>query len=251
VFFQARRLDGSRNVFVPHENLVVAMPVHVAGNDPVSIDEALLNAFLLERGKDDWPRFRQALQDFNLASTDSTEIPIEVAIVLMNGALEQVLDADAGKEPDLAAKFAAALSPAEDLDVGSCSRIDSSRYPKAKSVRDVWIRDLFRLRGDFAHGLLSSRYRPNWSAREHLLLASFCFPLLLKLALAERALYTMSVADTDGIDAFEALCCAEHFGDDEDGTAEMPWHKTLAKAGLHRIVAKWLDEESGASNEGP
>src|SRR5690606_5892040 len=108
VFFESRRLDGSTGIYVPHENLIVSRPVYAGTGSRVEIDNNLLHALLALREEDDWPRFREAIQVFNLASTDSPDMPVELAIVLMTGAIEQLLGA-APRSSDLVAKLEAAL----------------------------------------------------------------------------------------------------------------------------------------------
>jgi hypothetical protein len=243
VFFEARRLDGSTGIYVPHENLVVSRPVHAGSGSHVEIDTILLQALLALREQDDWPRFREAIQVFNLASTDNPDIPMEVAVVLMTGAIEQLLGA-APKSADLVAKLESALMPRSTMTLAECpervAKLPRGRTPEG-SMRAAWIRDLFALRGDLAHGRLSARYRSVWSPREHLLMAAFCFPLLLRRELAARGLYATTDEDTDQIEAFEPLCCADHFATSiEDGDdASRSWHEILAEAGLERIVEKW------------
>lgn len=252
-FFQTRRLDGSHSTYIPFENLIVARPVHVSGTNEVDIDVKLLAALLLMREEEDWLRFRESIQTFNLASTDSVDVPIETAVVLINGAFERALDVEA-KEPELAERFTNVISPMKDLSLSDCGRFSDPevrrRFARSDVVRDAWIRDLFRLRGHLAHGRTTVRYPSVWSVREHLLLAGFVFPLLLKQTLASRGVYTLSNEDRDGIDAFEALCCIDHFSVEGHSPSDFPWHRILRTAGLDRIVEKWLSKCDEISREG-
>ena len=246
-FIQTRRLDGSNNIYIPQPQLVVAQPIHTVGTSEARVDADLLAALLRLRDCPDWPRFREALHGYNLASTDSADLPIETALILINGALEQLLGSDSGREADIVAKFLARFRPRETVEVSYCDRFRDGRstpVSKYDTVRERWIRDIFRLRGDFAHGRVDAKYPSAWTTREHLLLASFVVPLLLKLELADRELYTLTNADPDGIDAFEALCCADHFTEaEDDGSVDLPWHEILSHAGLTRLVDKWFGEE--------
>ena len=259
-FIQIRRLDGHTGVRVVQDALVVARPVHAIGTSPVRIDTTVLAALIAAREDDEWPRFREASQTFNLASTDSSDVPIELALTLVNGALEQVLGADAGKENELADRFDALFRPAERIGLTDCARLSSptlGKFARTRSVAEAWLRDLFRLRGDLAHGRLSVRYPSVWDVREHLLLAGFIFPLLLKLALAERGHYEMTEKDAGLVDAFEELCCADHFTDltesDDDGRPGDAWHSAIMSARLRRIIERhippedWFDPGSGTN----
>ena len=78
---------------------------------------------------------------------------------------------------------------------------------KYKSVREIWIRDLFRLRGHLAHGKIIKDFTLGWSINEHLVLGSFIFPLVAKLLLSKRNIYNLSKNDSLYIDVFERFLC--------------------------------------------
>jgi hypothetical protein len=107
----------------------------------------------------------------------------------------------------------AKVRPRDEVPPEDCERFAgrSAILGKYDTIRERWVRDLFRLRGDYAHGRVDAQYPAAWTTRDHLLLASFVVPLILKLELAGRGLYTFKDSDSDGIDAFEALCCADHY----------------------------------------
>ena len=172
----------------------------------------------------------------------------EVEAVLLSGAFERLLECNRGKEDDLAECFTPALVPINDLAPSAGGRLSSpdiaNRFKKSTTIRDIWIRDFFRLRGNLAHGKVASRYRPVWSLRDHLLLASFAFPLLLKSVLAKEHLYTLSEADQFQIDMFELLACEEHFvpvANRHDPHA-YPWNQVFERA-IKEREQKHLAEE--------
>lgn len=243
---ETRRLDGSQTTFIPHENLVVARPVYASADPGVELDVLLLEALIAGRDEDDWFRFKEASLQFNLANSDSFEVAIETSLVLLNGAFERVLDAEEGSERDLCERFVEAVNPSDTITIGDCQRFDApavrERFRRGSPVREAWIRDFFRVRGDLAHGRTGGRYPGVWTVREHLLLGGFLFPLVLKTQLAQRDLYELCDSDLNGIDAFEALCCADHFARSGMNPASFPWHDALTRAGLDRIVGRWLEE---------
>ncbi len=215
VAMTTRRRDGSTTNYWSKENYLVQKPEHILLHSTVRIDERLLEALLRARDAATWDRFWESIVSFNLANTDNMDMAGEIEAVLLSGAFERLLDCNRGKEDDLAEGFTSALVPTNDLAPSAHVRLSSpdiaNRFKKSATIHNMWIRDFFRLRGNLAHGKVTSRYRPVWSLRDHLLLASFIFPLLLKSVLAKEHLYTLSAEDQFQIDIFEPLACEEHF----------------------------------------
>jgi hypothetical protein len=118
-------------------------------------------------------------------------------------------------------------------------------------LRQVWIRDLHRLRGSLAHGRLSARYPSIWTPREHLILATFAFTMILKTRMVDRSIYSLTSIDVDGIDAFEQLCCAEHFAEsaDDEESKDLPGHRALRDAGMDRLIERWRKQLAPAEIE--
>ena len=125
------------------------------------------------------------------------------------GAFERLFDCNHGNEKDLATRFMQAFQPAERVPVDACGRIPAERFRRCQWVAEVWIRDLFRLRGDFAHGKRTNRYRAVWNTEEHLLLSSFVFPRIVKSVLASEGHYTLTDEDHRDLETFEHLVACD------------------------------------------
>ncbi len=234
VSMTTRRRDGSTTSIDSLEASRIERPphVHLSGKNPC--DETLLNALLLCRGSERWEAIFEAVLNFNHANTDDSFTP-ELETVLMVAAFGRLFDV--WKESELADRFSSSLAPSEDV-LPSASG-DASRFGNATSVRQAWMRDLFRLRGNHAHGRVRSPYEPHWTLRNHLLLASFAFPLSLKKELEKEGRYELAEEDLAGIDAFERLACEDHFapGDEEE---EPPWNRILRDVRLRSAARKAL-----------
>jgi hypothetical protein len=236
----SRRRDGSTTNYWSGDSYRIQKPEHVHVNPINHIDEPLLQSLLQARDSQEWERFYESILSFNLANTDNSEIAEEVELVLLSGALERLFDCRRGQEEDLATRFTSTLSPSEERSPTSCGRLSTpeltSRFKRSSSVRDMWVRDLFRLRGNLAHGKIESRYRPVWSLREHLLLGSFVFPLVLKLELTKSGLYEISEEDQGLIDLFEALASEDLFVpvSDPNGPNSYPWRRVFQRAAEDR-----------------
>jgi hypothetical protein len=251
VAITTRRRDGSTTGYWPEENYHVLQPEHVALHSVVHIDEHLLKALLRAQEAKTWEHFWDSIINFNLANTDSSDITLQVEVVLFNGAFERLLDCNRGKEDELAERFANMLRPTNGLAPSTCARLSDqdivNRFRHSSTVRNMWIRDFFRLRGALAHGKLASRHRPVWSLRDHLLLASFAFPLLLKASLAEESLYSLSEDDLFQIDLFEPLACEEHLVPvpNPHNSHAHPWDQVIERMSrerLHKRIAAELEK---------
>ena len=224
--------------------LAIQRPGYIQAS-PVStkVDIPLLNALVQAQGELDqkiWNAYFEAIVNYGVANRDSPDLTLQIEAVLMTGAFERLFDLRRGKEDDLAHSFAAALQPAEEVATETCSRFSTpdaqSFLSKHPSVRNAWIRDFFRLRGNLAHGLIAPGYRSRWTLQEHLLLGSYIFPLLVKCKLSRDGLYILTDLDHDDIDVFERLACVELFPQvsnsptgAEAESREFPWNEVRRK----------------------
>ena len=234
-----RRRDGSQTTYYSGKTYRFQKPEHVEGNSikKVILDTTLLNSLLRIREgliPESWSFFFESILNFNLANTDSEGIQPEAEAVLMIGAFERLLECG-GKENDLADRFVKTLRPNSDKPPIDSERLSTnqiaSRFRNSSTIRDIWIRDFFRLRGDLAHGKIESRYPAIWTLRDHLLHASYVFPLVLKCKLTEGKFYNLTEDDQFHIDIFESLLCEEHFKP-EEAEHEHPWDKIFREAKL-------------------
>ena len=58
-----------------------------------------------------------------------------------------------------------------------------------------WVREFYRLRGDFAHGRIQSRTPRRWESWHHLLFGAIAFPLLTKALLENEKSYVFTEND--------------------------------------------------------
>jgi len=237
----SRRRDGATNNLTIRADLHIQRPDHVYNYLGISIDTPLLESLLAARKNEDWDRFWESILCFNLANTDNIANAEQIEAVLIVSAFERLLGCSRGNEHDLASKFVSTLVPAEEISISNCPRLNdpqvARRFQHCASVRDAWIRDFFRLRGDFAHGAMTPDYPAVWLLREHLLLSSFVFPLLLKTVLAVGKTYIITREDQDQIDIFEHLACKDLFVPTGDTfhSDSWPWNQVTREILLKRL----------------
>jgi len=230
-----RRRDGSSLAMFSRKNLRFRAPLHAATPSRPAVDRPFLQALTTRSSSTGWGRYMEAIQVFNSGSSDDPSVLQELELVFMVGAFERLYDLSRGKEDELAQHAAGALSSISPAQPSTSARVAESanptKYQRHDSMAEVWIRDMFQLRGQHAHGKLESKQQTIWSLREHLLFASVAFPLAVKSELAAEGYYRLSKEDVIMRQAFEALLEPDHFADFEDGERpKWPWHSVIRRA---------------------
>jgi hypothetical protein len=185
----------------------MTVPTHVNPVRRVSIDERLVDGLVAfaRSGRPDWGRWQHALSCFNQANTDGDTISYQVEWGLLCSAFERLLDA-APKAEDVADKFAKAMVPSTPLLAEQAKRRIDRWNDAAASVRFEWLKEFYRVRGDFSHGRLTTRQTTAWkNPVEHLMLAAIAFPLLVRSLLEVAGVYGLTRDDRAAIEVFEAF----------------------------------------------
>ncbi len=238
-----RRPEGETWNMVALAEVVFSQPLHVNSKSAIDIDRPLLEAILKQRSEgdqDEWRRWQNAIICFNRANTDDSAMLHQVEWTLLCSAFQHLLDANS-KAKDVARLFAEA-TPQADKVLATASRRKPERREKVdKSLRYEWLREFYRIRGDFAHGRLTTRQPTAWNLGEHLLLAKMVFPLLVRCLLAKAGRYQLVPTDCAQLRAFEPFADCESFKPDELSDDEPPWQKCLEaelqQAHLERVIA--------------
>ena len=243
----SRRRDGSTWTAITRSALIVLKPYHVSGGPWQAIDVPLLAALVQRSRKDYWGEIEEAIIGFNSANTDSPDVREESEAVALVGSFERALGLRGGDEHELAQAFRESVVPREEMKPAECPRIANSprreKYERYGSVREAWVRDFFRLRGEHAHGKISPRYTSLWSLREHLLFASFVFPLLVKSRLSREGIYALRMSDVGYVQAIEPLLGQDNFTPNEDlEFPGFPWSETISTARTQAWVENWLSQ---------
>jgi hypothetical protein len=254
--FTLRRRDGATRQFWPKGDYEVYKPEHVLLTTLAKLDEPLLESLLSAQGLPIWTDLYESILNFNLANTDSAAITEHTEVVLLVSAFERLLKCDHGKEDELADKFSQVLVPSSEIAPNTCARLSVGqtldRFRKSGSVRDMWIRDFFRLRGNMAHGKITPRSPQVWLTPVHLLLGSYVFPLLVKTMLQQEKIYQMGENDQFDIDVFEPLASEDLFNSNHKIGDEYFWNKVIdEKKGERRVKNAIKFWESIMPDENP
>jgi hypothetical protein len=203
-----RRRDGQNTSLVSPEYFKVVRPQHV-GDARVVIDSHFLEALLSEPLDADRPGLYDAVVTFNMANTDADYVRDNVEVMLAANAFQRALDCKTSKDVELAENLAKSFAPRNPTPLLS-GRLGTQKnqLPASNTVREVWVRDLYRVRNDLGHGKVTPIYPSIWTVREHLLLAAFAFPLLVKSIFTSVGAYALGDRDIACIEAFERLAAA-------------------------------------------
>lgn len=208
-----RRREGQTWSAWPIDNIAITIPVHCHPVREVTLDEDLLAALAAHRGQskgDEWGKWQSAISCFNQANTDSDNIRHQVECVLLCGAFEHLLRARS-EAKDVASKFTNVISPTVSLTATKASRRSDGWSENEQPLRYEWMREFYRIRGDFAHGKLTMQQPAIWNPLEHLVLATIAFPLVVKCLLNKADGYNLTDDDRAQIDTFEKFADTNDF----------------------------------------
>lgn len=208
-----RRREGQTLSGWPIEDIAITIPVHCHPFRGVRLDEALLKALTAHRKQsknEEWVRWQNAISCFNQANTDDEKVPYQVEWVLLSSAFEHLLAAKS-EAKDVASKFSENLVPKQELMAQNANRRSDRWTEDGRSLRYEWMREFYRIRGDFAHGKLSTQQATVWNPLEHLVLATIAFPLVVKCLLKKVYAYDLTGNDRAQVYSFEALADTKEF----------------------------------------
>ena len=213
------------------------------------LDVTLLKVLVTARKElkpEDWERYYESIWWFNKANTDSAQVTPQEEVVFSVSAIERLLDIRTGVLEDLVPPFLELVNPSESVSIDKCTRSLGRLRGKVKSssIREAWLRDLVILRHKHAHGMKAPGYHPCWSIEEHLLLASYIFPLMVKRMLHRNLLYWPTSEDEVDINAFESLANADLFSPQTSQMEMSVGHGT--KYGYTHVEGKRSRSKDGA-----
>jgi hypothetical protein len=230
----ARRRDGFSRNMCSGSGTRFPKPEHIPGGTTHAVDVPLLAALQDLQARPEWGQIYEAMVGFNLANSDSGDMRESVEGVLMIGALQQLLGCSRTNEDGLAVALTNALEPLHDRAPGGvphlAARAAALRNPA--TIREMWIRDFYRLRNALAHGRIERRSRqPVWSLRNHLLLGAYTFPLVVKKVAERAGAFRPTQEDVISGDLFELLASEDHFApvSQPNDPGSHPWTQCMSQ----------------------
>ncbi|ALL68237.1 hypothetical protein K788_00003715 [Paraburkholderia caribensis MBA4] len=232
--FSVRRRDGQSTHFWGSDEFAFHRPTHVDAGAKIVFDEALLAA-LLEL-PDSHEHIYEAIVEFNLANTDSADVPDHVEVVMCKSAFEWLLQIDSNVK-SFEVALEAGLSgidfqPSEGPFIAKWS----TRWPKSLNLLGAWVRDFCAVRGTSAHGAKKTDFV--WTSRRHLAFIAIFFPLLVKKVLADEGLMTLADEDIERLRHIHAYLAHDPFDFDWHSGASHPWSEARSQETIAMLAKR-------------
>lgn len=239
VTVSARRRDGgTMDGGYKHGEVVFSCPLQCSLRDHVQVDRDLLAS--LDRAADAnsaaVERLRTALPFFSLGNTDSPTMTELAESILIASALDQLLDADSAHK--LGLKFDAVFAPFGSVRVQDVLRVRPGirldpQYEAAQRqwwLHRKWIEELYTLRGKASHRGTAKGRNWGWSFPEHLLMAAWVFPLVVKLLLEGEGHHTLADEDRARCTVVDELLGLKDWAEEtEAGYGPTVWKLTVSR----------------------
>lgn len=244
---RTRRREGSTSSLWPMDDVAITVPVHCHTIRKVILDEVLLKALVEHRAQspsEEWARWQNAISCFNQANTDGENLRYQVEWVLLCSTFEHLLGAKPDAK-DVANRLSEIMVPREELPARDANR-RSVRWPEdGRPLRYEWMREFYRIRGDFAHGRLNTQQPAVWNPLEHLVLATIAFPIVVRCLLKKVGLYELKDDDRTQIEAFERLADTTDFLEppsNQQNSIDSHWARLCEDRKLGLVVQRVMEE---------
>ncbi len=256
-----RRRDGSSYLKgMKHGEVIFSIPHQCAHVKPPAFDDNFLTSlgYVLHENDPLSKRMVQSIRQFNEACSDSYMISFEREVVLFASAFEQLFGCENCYQ--ITQKLGELLK-----DYNSVMVENSSRYEDIILTRDYedaekkwclyrkWIQEMYQLRSCYVHGLDTSERSWGWNDLEHTLMASFAFPLIVKLLLAQESKYVLTETDEVHLGAIDKLLDAQGWFEPKDPSKfNSNWRDTISDSDndykLERTVEKYVGKHHSQEN---
>jgi hypothetical protein len=248
--FFPRRGGGLQIGGLRFKDVIFQRPPQIEGTGCHTINECLLRA--LEKARRSKASAAGAidssLEVFLLANAETPELDWGSCIMLSAIAFERLLEPSNGSAQALASAFADYWEPFSRLPIAKAKRIKpDERYVSEQNewpLHRKWMKELYEARSAAAHQGRRSEFSQNWSEWQHLVIAAFAYPLIVKLRLAEDGFYSPSDRELGAYEAFDQLLDS-NWGKGWRKPAE--WSRILSMAestrALHKIIVRAIEKQ--------
>jgi hypothetical protein len=241
--FSVRRLDGGTNHLWDAEEFAFLKPLHVEAGARLEFDQDLFQGLLRADAVDQLEY--AAIQEFNVANTDSLDIPQHLEIVMAKSAFEFLLGIDQHWESFVGAllPFVPTFAPNEEFPCPEFTRW-SQRFQRATRPLEAWAREFCVRRNEAGHGIRRGAAPHVWSEDAHLAFASVLFPSLVRLKLVQQGFLTLSELQQVEVDWLEAHLGFDPFAPRVGATKYQPhdWEKIRSDGVAGELYSRHMRE---------
>jgi hypothetical protein len=249
-----RTIDGGYK----HGEVKFSAPLQCRFQDAALIDEGLLAALEADESCVTMGRLHGALPFVALANTDDDLITGGAEAILMGSAFEQLLRGDASAYK-LGRTFGGWFRRFGSVTVEQARlsrpgiEIDTSRpeYATAQPkwyVHRKWMEELYDLRTQSVHKGTTHGRTWGWSVEEHLVMAAWVFPLVVKVLLESEGHYKLTEDDVGHCLAVDKFLSITGWGE-EANNGPTRWHdvvsKTIRDYKFDQVMKRYLEQHPG------
>lgn len=251
-----RRKDGHTDVVLGESDAYFVRPAHLVAQGEPNLNLQLLKALQAATLLPDRIREHVAasVTQFLLANSDSPDVSLEVETIATYAALERVSNSSQ-RLGDMQAKLLAILSVVDDFSwVAELHRELGLDHTARRLVLSSWLKGIYALRGNVAHGKPARLAPQQWTQQEHLLAGAFVYPLVLKCLLAQHRLYSLTAEDVAWVVGLEKLLGDRPFFEPiepsrQDGSADELALDTPSRRDAHRSrMTRWQRQFDDINN---
>lgn len=209
-----RRKDGETRVLISPGAQHFQIPEHLVGRALPQLDLSLLHALEMAHAALDakaWGLYEASITQFLMANSDSPDVPLDAESIATYSALERLVDASHSR-PDFLRRVESCLAVVDDDLWAKQLRAELMAERAPRDVVSDWLKALYNLRGNAAHGYRVTKLKGSaWEQNEHLLAGAFVYPLALKCKLHEAGFYQLTPEDIAHIVGLDLLLADRPF----------------------------------------
>ena len=249
IAFGSRRRDGSTmDGGYGHGDVKFSIPQQSRSLGEVCIDSDLALAIVraIDRSSPTARRLLPALSFFSFANTDSDVMDFTAELILMGACFEQLLGTYGARE--LSQSVGNLLGPYASVTVDQVIADRPGihfdpRYEAAQRswpVHRMWAQELYHLRNAHIHGDKGRTW--GWHELEHLVMAAFTFPLLVKLLLTDEGFYQTTDDDRGSLQAIDHLLSQTGWAQRVEGRNATVWQDAVRNARSQLVLQRAITE---------
>ncbi|MBV8918484.1 HEPN domain-containing protein [Bradyrhizobium sp.] len=209
--FFPRRGGGLQIGGMRYKDIQFQRPAQIEGTECHVVNQHLIKAIAKARRSNCSiiPALELSLDTFLLAHAETSELDWKTCVLLSAIAFEQILEPAIPNAQAVAAAFTDCWAAFARRTIAKAKRIKpDSKYVEAQKnwpIHRKWMKELYEARSSIVHRGPKSEFSQNWTDWQHLVIAAFTYPLIVKLRLAKEGLYGLSDREIGACEALDEL----------------------------------------------
>jgi hypothetical protein len=241
--FDVRRRDQDVSHLWNAEEFAFLKPLHVEAGARLFFDVQLLDALLRAYKAGECPF--AAIEEFNSANTDSSDMPLHTEVVMAKSAFEFLLGIDQHAESfaNAIVPLIPAFKPDEDFPCPEFARW-AGRFTQAARPIESWVREFCVRRNEAGHGQRRGGDHHVWTQEAHLAFAAILFPMLVRQQLAAKGFLELSERKQVELEWVEAYLGYDPYAPRAARASPHEWERIRSDGVIGEISRRRMDDLS-------